>query len=338
MWVRKPRPVTGAALDDVSHSLRVTECGFQRRRQLPCVAADRLGEAETLQEGEPAPLLTAVLLLAGVISRERTGRKDSVGTGQAEERPVELRELDPLYRARPARPDLRPGRPAEGLRGDRLAPLPNALLDVRGVEGQRATLVVAAPHEDVQMGVVGIMVIDRDPLESRPQVLLHPGDQRSRVGAEVEARRLLWGDDELEEPSVARGLPALQRLREIEVVAMRVEPPPLLARPLRALPGEIGPVGAPPRATASLRVRNLDGAALPPRHAAEEQRLAASPLAAAPKPASAVSAEKRVAPTAARSPQLDLQRKLLGRPTHARLPMATPLHRPPPSASTGRTV
>src|SRR5437773_12196825 len=99
---------------------------------------------------------------------------------------------------------------------------------------------------------------------------------------------------------------------------MRVEPPPLLARPLRALPGEIGPVGAPPRATAALRVGDLDGATLPPRHAAEEQHLAASPLtlAAATKPAS----EKRVAPAAARSPQLDLQRKLLGRPTHPGLP------------------
>src|SRR5437667_3945835 len=236
MWVRKPGSVTGAALDDVSHSLRVTECGFQRRRQLPCVAADRLGEAETLQEGEPAALMMTVLLLAGVIGRERTGRKDSVRAGPAEERPVELRELDPLYRARPARPDLRPGPPAEGLRGERLAPLPNALLDVLGVEGQGATLVVAAPHENVQMRVVGIVMIDRDPLESRPQVMLHPGDQRSRVGAAVEACRLLWGDDELEEPSVAGGLPPLQRLREIEVIAMRVEPPPLPAWPLRALP------------------------------------------------------------------------------------------------------
>src|SRR5437773_963292 len=282
MRVREPRPVTGAALDDISHSLRLTECGFQRRRQLPCVAADRLGEAETLQEGEPAPLLTAVLLLAGVISRERTGRKDSVGAGPAEQCPVELRKLDSLYRPRPARPDLRPGPPAEGLRGERLAALPNALLDVLGGEGQRATLVIAAAHENVQMRVVGIVVIDRDPLESRPQVPLDPGDQRSPVGAQIEARRLLWGDDELEEPGVTGSLPALERLGKIEVVAMRVEPPPLLARPLRAFSGEIGPVGAPPRATASLRVRNLDGAALPPRHAAEEQRLAASPLAAAP--------------------------------------------------------
>src|SRR2546426_7698752 len=171
------------------------------------------------------------------------------------------------------------------------------------------------------MRVVGIVVIDRDPLESRPQVLLHPGDQRSRVGAELEACRLLWGDDELEEPSVAGGLPPLQRLREIEVIAIRVEPPPLLAWPLRALPGEIGPVGAPPRAAATLRVGNLDGAALAPRHAAEEQRLAASPpsLAAATKAAAAAATEKQVAPASARSPQVDLQRKLLGRPTHSRL-------------------
>src|SRR5216117_3420612 len=96
------------------------------------------------------------------------------------------------------------------------------------------------------MRVVGIVVIDRDPLESRPQVLLHPGDQRARLRA---------GDDELEKPSVTGGLPALKRLGKIEVVAMRVEPPPLLARPLRALSGEIGPVGAPPRADGAYLAR-----------------------------------------------------------------------------------
>src|SRR5256712_4332032 len=206
MWVRKPRSVTGAALDDVSHSLRVTECGFQRRRQLPCVAADRLGEAETLQEGEPAPLLIAVFLLARVLRNQRAGGQDPVGASPAEERPVQFCELDPLYRARPARPDLRPGPPAEGLRGQRLAALPNALLDVFGVEGQRATLVVAASHEDVEVRVAGIVVIDRDPLESRPQLLVHPGHHRSPVGAQIEARRLLWGDDELEEPGVTGSL------------------------------------------------------------------------------------------------------------------------------------
>src|SRR5438034_7446560 len=177
------------------------------------------------------------------------------------------------------------------------------------------------------MRVVGIVVIDRDPLESRPQVLLHPGDQRSRVGAEVEACRLLGGDDELEKPRVTGGLPALKRLGKIEVVAMRVEPPPLLARPLRALSGEIGPVGAPPRAAAALRVGNLDDASLAPRHAAKEQRLAAPPLtlAAATKPAT----EKRVAPAAAWPPHVDLQRKLRAPPPPPVLPRTAPPHRPP---------
>src|SRR5206468_4105976 len=85
-----------------------------------------------------------------------------------------------------------------------------------------------------------------------------------------------------------------------------------------ALPGEIGAVGAPPPAAAALRVGNLDGAALPPRHIAEEQHRAASPHtpAAATKPPTAVATEKRVPPASARSPQLDLQRKLLGRLAH----------------------
>src|SRR5207247_3785392 len=129
-------------------------------------------------------------------------------------------------------------------------------------------------------------------------------------------------DDELEEPRIAGGLPTLQRLRQIEVVTVRGEAAPLLARPLRAFPGEIGPVGAPARAAAALSVGNLDGAALPPRHIAEEQHRGGSPQtpAAAVKPTTALATEKRVAPAPAGSPQLDLQRKLLGWPTHPRLP------------------
>src|SRR5207249_1826579 len=125
----------------------------------------------------------------------------------------------------------------------------------------------------------------------RPKVLLHPGHQRSRVGAEIETRRLLGRDDELEEPRIAGRLPTLQRLRQIEVVTVRGEAAPLLARPLRAFPGEIGPVGAPARAAAALSVGNLDGAALPPRHIAEEQHRGGSPQktpAAAVKPTTAL--------------------------------------------------
>src|SRR5438046_9601826 len=111
---------------------------------------------------------------------------------------------------------------------------------------------------------------------------------------------------------------------------MRVEPPPLLARPLRALPREIGPVGAPPRAAAALREGNLDRAALPPRHAAEEQRLAASPLTLAP--ATKPTTEKRVAPAGERSPQLEHQRKLIGRPTSPGLPRGATATCPPTTA------
>ena len=83
---------------------------------------------------------------------------------------------------------------------------------------------------------------------------------------------------------------------------------------------------------------NLDGAALPPGHAAEEQRLAASPLAMATKPASASATGKRVSPASARSPQLDLQRKLLRHLTHPPVPRSPRVTGPPPNVSTGRTA
>src|SRR5207249_4959287 len=116
-----------------------------------------------------------------------------------------------------------------------------------------------------------------------------------------------------------------------EVVAVRVEAAPLLPWSLRALPGEIGSVSAPPCAAAPLRIGDLNRAALPPRHAAEEQRLAASHPAPAPatRRAGAASARKRVSPAPARSPQLDLQRELLGHLIHPRLPRSPCVTAPP---------
>jgi hypothetical protein len=42
-----------------------------------------------------------------------------------------------------------------------------------------------APHEQVDMWVVGVPVIDRDPVESRPQIAFHLGDEVTGEGLEV---------------------------------------------------------------------------------------------------------------------------------------------------------
>jgi hypothetical protein len=45
--------------------------------------------------------------------------------------------------------------------------------------------------EEMNMRVVGVVVVDGHPLEPRPQVALHVRDERPRVRLEVELLRLL---------------------------------------------------------------------------------------------------------------------------------------------------
>ena len=157
---------------------------------------------------------------------------------------------------------------------------------VRRIERQRTALIVAAPDEDVKVRVIRVVVIDGHPLEAGPEVLLHPRQERSRVRAEVEPGGLLGRHDQLEEPRVTGGLPALQGLGEIEVVPVGGEASPLLALALGTLPREVGAVRPPAGAAAARGVGDLDGAALTLPRLGQEQRCAPGsetlPTASAP--------------------------------------------------------
>ena len=79
MGIGEPGSVAVAALDHVGHALRLTERGLEGRRELPRAPPDGLGEAEPLEECEPAPLLLTVLRLTWVLGPERSIRDHAVG-------------------------------------------------------------------------------------------------------------------------------------------------------------------------------------------------------------------------------------------------------------------
>ena len=166
--------------------------------------------------------------------------------------------------------------------------------------------------------MIRVVVVDGHPLEAGPEVLLHPRQEPTRVRAKVEPCGLLGRDDELEEPCVTGGLPALQRLGEIEVVPVGGEAPPLLALALGTLPREIGAVRPPARAAAARGVGDLDGAALTLPRVGQEQCCAPGsetlPTASAP----AASTGERTPTGAARAPQLGIQGQFFGKLFHVR--------------------
>ena len=80
---------------------------------------------------------------------------------------------------------------AERLRRQVLTASADALSQVVGVDPQMLAPGVATVDEEMNMRVVGVVVVDGHPLEPRPQVALHVRDERPRVRLEVELLRLL---------------------------------------------------------------------------------------------------------------------------------------------------
>jgi len=116
-------------------------------------------------------------MLKGAIERCEALLGDLAGTG-------------PLHILQTARSEL--------LRRNLLGPLAHAPPDVVAVKADRVTLAVHAADNDVRVRVVGVVVIDRGPLEGLAYVALDLGHQPPHVQRHVQVPRILRRDDEPE--------------------------------------------------------------------------------------------------------------------------------------------
>ncbi len=109
----------------------------------------------------------------------------------------------------------------------------HALLDVVARDDEVLAVVADAAHDDVDVRMLGVPVIDGDPIELGAEILLHLADELAGEALEVgHLRRVLWRDDEAEVMAVV-----LAPLREglgIGVLSLRAEQPRLL--PVRVTP------------------------------------------------------------------------------------------------------
>ena len=197
---------------------------------------------------------------------------DPVRVGPPQEGAIQLGELDPLHRPGARREDLAVGAEAKPLGGQLLTPMAQAGGEVLPRDPQLAAGAVPAPYQQMHVGVVGVVVIDRDPVQARAEVTLHVADELPGVHAQVQARGVLGRHHELPQPLVARALPGAQCGDEIDGVALRVEAEPPFALALGALARQVDPVRAPRAPAAIRRVGRLDDAALQPRRRAREHR------------------------------------------------------------------
>ncbi len=117
-----------------------------------------------------------------------------------------------------------------------------AARDVVTRDHQVTAILGPAAHQDMDVGVVGVPVIDPDPVEAAAQILLGLAHQVARPSLEVrEGGRVLWADDEAEVVAVIRT--ALREVSALRIVGAGVEEPRLGAITGHPVPLEVADVG-----------------------------------------------------------------------------------------------
>ncbi len=188
---------------------------------------------------------------------------DDAGAGAvARELPVEVGPALGGYLAFERAADLLIGAGAE-LLGDQVArPIAHAFLDVVAGDDEVLAVLAHAAHDQVDMGMLGVPVIDADPIKLRAEVVLHLPDEVAGEGLEVgHLHGVVGRDDEAEMMPVILA-PLSERLR-VGVIGTRSEQPGLLPVPGDALAAQIAEVGRKWRAPSCVTddTRLDDGAA-----------------------------------------------------------------------------
>src|SRR5439155_27160088 len=237
-----------------------------------------LGESETFEHLQASQFLTPELPYRRRPREPPVERHEPSRSPVTDECPVDLRELKPLDGLPSRLHDLALRAIAERLRRQVLTAPADALPQVIGMDLEALASGVPTAEEEMNVRVVGVVVIHGHPLESRPQVALHVRDERPCVRLEIQALGVLGRDDELPQALVAGPLPAPEGRRKVDALLLGTEPATLPAPTLRAVARQVRPVRGPRRAPAVPGVGGLHGAPLPACiHAAEKRAAAAQP-------------------------------------------------------------
>ena len=167
---------------------------------------------------------------------------DAMAVGIADKLPVELGPVLGIDLAfeRPLDVEIRPQ--AKFLCNQILRAGAHTLLDVVAGDDEVLAVVGDAAHDDVDVRMLGVPVVNRDPIELGAEVLLDLASQLAGETLEVgHLRRVIGRDDEAEVMSVL--LAPLGEGVGVGIFRVRAEQPGLLAVPGDALAPEIAEMG-----------------------------------------------------------------------------------------------
>lgn len=226
-------------LDDVAAFPEFAQSGFGFTVDRPLAGADLAGEAELLELAQPPDLLGTIC----VGRRGPVGSKidHAGGASVARELAVELCPALGFDLRRQTAMNVEVGARPEFL-GDEVArAIPHSLLDVVAGDDEICAVVPHAAHDQMDVRVFRVPVIDSGPIEFGAEVFLHLADEIA--GERPQVRHLLaviGADDEPEVMAVV--LAASGEVLRIDVTVAGAEQPGLLSVTGHAFATEISEV------------------------------------------------------------------------------------------------
>ena len=119
------------------------------------------------------------------------------------------------------------------------------MLHVLAIEEQGPACIVPPADDHVHVGVSRVVVVDRHPVEPRPEIPLHRAENAASVLHEVERVSTLGRKDHLPEPRILGPLPAIEAPVDLDLTLRGVEPEPLFSLALRSFAGQVAAMGPP---------------------------------------------------------------------------------------------
>ena len=141
-----------------------------------------------------------------------------------------------------------------------LRAIAHAALDVAAIDDEVLSVVATAAHDDVDMRVVGVPVIDRSPIKLGVEILFRLCHQLAGELPEVRhVDGILWRDDEAEVMPIV--LAAFRKIPRVYIVRLRPEQAALLVIAGNAVAAQVIQVTGERRAEALVAdYPRLDGA------------------------------------------------------------------------------
>ena len=210
------------ALDDVGPLAERAHDGLGILRQAPLRRTERFGEAKALELLHAADQGGASASIRSGVDAGPKIDNSIVLHSLADKRPIELGPAVRLDLGVEVATDLKVASRSEFERGKMCSAGAHALADVVAGDHKVAAVVTLSAYDDMDVGIIGIPVVDPDPIELGAEISLGLRHQIAGERLEVgELLRVLWGHDEAE--MMAISFAALGECAVVGVVVLGIE-------------------------------------------------------------------------------------------------------------------